>query len=74
MFLTTRAGLPTATLLEGISFTTTLPAPMVTLSPMVTPGRIVELPPIQQLSPMVTGSAHSRLVLRSTGSVLWQAV
>jgi len=40
----------------------------------VTPGRIVTLPPIQQLLPIVTGLAHSCLVLRSSGSVLWQAV
>lgn len=52
-------GLPTATVLEGMSLTTTEPAPMVTLSPMVTPGRMVTLPPIHTLSPMVTGSAHS---------------
>ena len=34
---------------------TTLPEPMVTLSPMVTPGKIIEFPPIQTLSPIVTG-------------------
>ena len=70
----TTHGLPTATLCEGMSFTTTLPAPMVLPSPIVTPGRIVTLPPIQQFPPMVTGLAHSSLVLRSFGSVLWQAV
>ena len=32
--------------LAGISFTTTLPAPMTEFLPMVTPGRIVEPPPI----------------------------
>lgn len=31
-------GFPTATLSEGISFTTTLPAPITTLLPIVTPG------------------------------------
>lgn len=31
-------GLPTATLLLGISLATTLPPPMTTLSPIVTPG------------------------------------
>lgn len=60
--------------LSGISFVTTDPAPMVTLFPIVTPGRMVTLPPIHTLWPMVTGSAHSRLEFRSTGSVLWQAV
>lgn len=74
ILFTTFAGLPTAMLSEGMSFTTTLPAPMVTLSPIVTPGRIVTLPPIQQLSPILTGRAHSFLVLRSMGLVEWQAV
>ena len=55
---------------EGISFTTTLPAPMVTLSPIVTPGRMVTLPPIHTLSPMRTDLDHSRRLLRSTGLVL----
>ena len=34
------------------------------------PGQITALPPIHTLLPMVTGSAHSCRVLRSTGSVL----
>lgn len=59
IFLITLQGLPTATVFEGMSLTTTEPAPMVTLSPMVTPGRMVTLPPIQTLLPMVTGFAHS---------------
>ena len=70
IFFTTLQGLPAAMQFEGISLTTTEPAPMVTLSPMVTPGRMVTLPPIHTLSPMVTGSAHSLRLLRSTGSVL----
>ena len=70
----TLQGLPTATVFEGISLTTTEPAPMVTLSPIVTPGRMVTLPPIQTLLPIETGLAHSWRLLRSTGSVLWQAV
>lgn len=65
----TTQGLPTATLWEGMSLTTTLPAPIVLPSPIVTPGRIVTLPPIQQLLPIVIGLAHSCLVLRSSGSV-----
>ena len=67
-------GFPTAIELEGISFTTTEPAPIETLSPIVTPGRMVTLPPIHTLWPIVTGFAHSWRLLRSTGSVLWQAV
>ena len=68
ILLMTLAGLPAAMQFEGMSFTTTLPAPMVTLSPMVT------LPPNQQLLPMVTGLAHSCREFRSVGSVLWHAV
>lgn len=62
-------GLPTAMQLSGILLTTTLPAPMVTLLPIVTPGKIVTLPPIHTLSPIVTGRAVSTFVLRRTGSV-----
>ncbi|KAF3761401.1 hypothetical protein M406DRAFT_265858, partial [Cryphonectria parasitica EP155] len=58
-FLTTLAGLPIATLKSGTSLVTTLPAPMVQPLPMVTPGIMVTLPPIQQSSPMVTGMAYS---------------
>ena len=58
-FFITLHGFPTATVFDGISPTTTEPAPMVTLSPMVTPGRMVTLPPIHTLLPMVTGFAHS---------------
>ena len=70
----TRHGLPTAIELAGMLCVTTDPAPMVQLSPMVTPGKMVTDPPIQQLLPMFTGSAHSLRELRSVGSVLWQAV
>ena len=68
--LMTWQGLPTATTLDGISLVTTDPAPIVTLSPMVTPGRMVTLPPIHTLLPIVTGSAHSLRVFLLTGSVL----
>ena len=55
----TRQGLPTATLLAGMSRVTTLPAPMTQLSPMVTPGKTVQLPPNQTLLPTVIGFANS---------------
>ena len=74
MYFITLQGFPAATTLSGISLVTTEPAPIVTLLPIVTPGSIVTLPPIHTLSPTLTGFAHSFLVLRSTGSVLWQAV
>ena len=45
-------GFSKASMLSGISFVTTLPAPIVTLLPMVMPGKTTELPPIQQLSPI----------------------
>lgn len=60
----TRAGFPTATLSEGMSFVTTLPAPITQRSPMVTPGQMIAPPPIQQSAPMVTGKAYSPEVLR----------
>lgn len=42
--------------LSGISFVTTLPAPITTLFPIVTPGIIIAPPPIQTLSPIITGA------------------
>lgn len=53
---TTLQGFPYATVLLGISFVTILPAPITTLSPIVTPGKIITPPPIHTLSPMVTGA------------------
>ena len=64
-FRMTRAGLPTASECAGIFLVTTEPAPIVQPSPMVTPGQITVLPPIQQSSPMVTGLDTSK-VRRST--------
>ena len=43
--------------LAGISFTTTLPAPMTEFLPMVTPGRIIEPPSIHTPSSIRTGRA-----------------
>ena len=44
-FLITFAGFPTAIELSSISLLTTEPAPIITLLPIVTPGRIATLPP-----------------------------
>ncbi|KAH9898930.1 hypothetical protein F4778DRAFT_177860 [Xylariomycetidae sp. FL2044] len=57
----------------GMSFVTTLPAPMVHPRPMVTPGRTMTLPPIQQSSPIVIGAPYSGplVPLRTRGSVGW---
>ena len=46
-------GFPTAITLLGISFVTTLPAPIIVLSPILTPGKITTLPPIQTSLPIV---------------------
>ena len=52
---TTLQGFPTASTRAGMSRTTTLPAPMVVSSPMVTPGQMMAPPPIQTLCPMRMG-------------------
>ncbi len=41
----------------GIGRFTTLPAPITLFSPMVTPGRRLQLPPIQTLFPVSIGRA-----------------
>lgn len=51
----TLAGIPTANELAGMSFVTTLPDPITTLLPMVTPLLIVQFDPIQTLSQIFTG-------------------
>lgn len=53
---TTLHGLPNANTPLGIFLVTTDPAPMVTSSPITTPGIMMAPPPIQTLFPMVTGS------------------
>ena len=47
IILITRAGFPTATALSGISFVTIEPVPIIAFSPIVTPGKIFTLAPIQ---------------------------
>ena len=53
-------GFPTAKLSEGISFTTTLPAPITTLLPIVTPGITCTPAPNHTLFPTLIGYAYSR--------------
>ena len=65
----TRQGFPAATTWLGISWVTTEPEPMTTSSPIVTPGLMTTLPPIQTSEPIVTGLAYSRLVLRTSASM-----
>ena len=57
-------GFPTARTLDGISFVTTLPAPIVVLSPIVVPGNMVTFPPIQTLFPIFTGIRLSKFSFR----------
>src|SRR5699024_6466903 len=57
--LITVAGLPATTTWSGTSFVITDPDPITTLSTFVTPGLIIATPPIQALSPMVTGLPYS---------------
>ena len=45
---TTLAGLPTARLYGGMSFVTKEPTPIIAPSPIVTPGIMIDLIPIQQ--------------------------
>lgn len=45
--LNTLAGEPTAIVLSGMSFVTTLPAPIIAFSPTVTPATMVTFAPIQ---------------------------
>lgn len=62
-----RAGLPPTTTLSGIPFVTTVPEATTTLFPIVTPGLITARPPIQTLSPIVTGFPYSFPEFHSSG-------
>ena len=50
----TLAGFPTAIEFSGIFLVTTLPAPIIALSPIDTPGRIILPEPIQTFFPILT--------------------
>ena len=50
----TLAGFPTTKEFEGISFVTTLPAPIIALSPIDTSGRIILPEPIHTFFPILT--------------------
>lgn len=70
----TLQGFPTATTLDGISFVTTLPAPITVLSPIVTPGKMIAPAPIQQFLPICTGILYRYNRSRSSGKTGWPAV
>lgn len=59
MVFITLQGFPTATTFGGISLFTILPAPITTLSPIVTPGSTITFPPIHTLFPTFIGFAYS---------------
>jgi hypothetical protein len=52
----------------GMSLVTTDPAPITQPLPMVIPGHITVLPPIQQSSPIVIGKALSSVLRKSASS------
>ena len=68
IILITFAGFPPINTSLPKLLVTTLPAATTTLLPNITPGHIIERPPIQQLSPIVTGLPYSTNVLRSSAS------
>lgn len=73
IFLNIRQGFPAATTPDGISWVTTLPAPITVSSPIVTPLSMVLPPPIQTLFPMLTGSGIKAPAIRSAESSEWLA-
>lgn len=74
-FLITLAGTPPASEYSGISLVTTAPEAIVDPFPIVTPGRIIALAPIQQSSPILIGNAKEppALFLKS-GLTSWVSV
>ncbi|KAI9302396.1 hypothetical protein BJ944DRAFT_270003 [Cunninghamella echinulata] len=55
IFLMILAGTPATKTLSGTSFVTIAPAATVTPLPILTPGQIMTLPPIQQSFPICIG-------------------
>ena len=60
-----------ATTLAGMSFVTTLPAPITVSSPTVTPGTTITPAPNQQLRPMRMGRLYWYAFSRSSGRIGW---
>ena len=67
-------GFPKAVTLEGISLVTTEPAPIVTLSPIVTPGHMQTLPPIHTLFPIFIFFPNSNPLFLNSTLIGWPAV
>ena len=59
ILLMIRAGLPATIVSAGTFLVTTEPAPIMALSPILIPGRMVELAPIQTLLPIWIGEGTS---------------
>jgi hypothetical protein len=55
------AGLPAATLMGGMDFVTTEPAPIMESLPIVTPFKIMVLIPMNTLSPILTFPADAHI-------------
>ena len=65
----TLQGTPTAMTPAGMSWVTTLPAPITEPAPMVTPPQTVEFAPIQTFSSSVIGAEVPMPWLRCSGSM-----
>ena len=63
------AGFPATMTFSGTSFVTTDPAAIIELSPILTPGKMTQLPPIQKSFPIVIGIPYPSL-LRRFGAIL----
>src|SRR5205807_7379960 len=57
----TRHGFPAANTPSGMSFVTTLPAPITDLEPTFTPGQMIAPPPTHTSEPLPMGLANSCL-------------
>ena len=55
----TRHGLPAANTPAGMSFVTTLPAPMTVFEPIFTPGQMIAPPPTHTSEPISMGLPNS---------------
>ena len=71
MGLITLQGTPAAMTPAGMSWVTTLPAPMTEPAPMVTPPQTVAFAPIQTFSSSVMGAEVPTPWLRCSGSTAW---
>ena len=69
-----RAGAPRAIVSDGMSLFTTEFDPMMTLSPMVAPGKIVQLAPIQTSRPILITCARLVNPRRALGCLGWSTV